>query len=148
MSKKYTKKEMSSNVVTSDRYLFEVEEGEYITKKIRTNEIKGIYIYSTTADVTVMPSSEKNITVTLFGVRGDVQYFDVFRLDEYTLYIIATSDNDSIVQSKLDVFLPESQKYNIQVVTNYGCARIEEGISVKKMKLEVGKGIVPKSKKN
>ena len=148
MSKKYTKKGMSHNVVTSDMYLFEVEEGEYITKKIRTNKVDGIYIYSTTADVTVLPSSEGNITVTLFGVRGDMQYFDVFRLDEYTLYIIATSDNDSIAQSKLEVFLPESQKYNIQAVTNCGSIRVEKGVQVKKMKLEDGKGIVPESKKN
>lgn len=147
MSKKYTKKEMGNDVVTSDRYLFEVEEGEYITKKIRT-KVKGIYIYSTTADVTVLPSSEKSITATLFGVRGDAQYFDVFRIDEYTLYIIVTSDTDSIAQSKLDVFLPESQRYNIQVVTNCGGIRVEEGVSVKKMKLEMGKGLVPKSKKN
>ncbi len=148
MSKKYTKKEMDKSGMDFDRYLADVEEGEYITKKLWVKEVKGIYIYSTTADVTVLPSSDKNITATLLGVRGDMQYFDVFRLDEKTLCIYATCDVDSIAQSRLVVSLPETKRYNIQIVTNCGQAEVEKRVSVKKLKLEVGKGIVPKSKKN
>lgn len=148
MSKKYTKKKMSNSSMDFDRYLTEAEEGEYTTKKFRVKGVKGIYIYSTTADVAVLPSSEKNITATLFGVRGEAQYFDMFRLDENTLCIYATSDVGSIAQSRLVVSLPESKRYNIQIVTNCGQAEVEKRVSVKKLKLEVGKGIVPKSKKN
>lgn len=149
MSKKYTRKSEGKYGMDSDRYLMEYDEGEYITKKLLGDGVENVYIYSTLADVVVLSSREDKITVTLQGMfRDETQYFDVFRLSKDSFYIFATCDTQSIAHSRLLVLLPETTIYNIQIVTNCGEAVVEDEVLVKKLKLEVGKGIVPKSRKS
>ena len=136
MSKKYTKKSKCVNPEI-DRYLCETEEGGYITKNFK-EEVKGVYIYSTIANVIVLPTSKKNITATLIGVQSGMQYFDMFRLDEDMLYIFATYDVDTLQKYELLVFLPKCKRYNIQIVTNCGHAKVEKGVLTQKSKIETG----------
>ena len=144
MSKKYTKK--NENILSMDwaRTISDCEVGEYITKRLLLKGVRNVYIYSTLADVIVLPSSSEVITSTLLGIRSDTQYFDMFMLDTDTMCIFATCDAQGIASSNLFVALPRDSAYNIHIVTNQGGAKIEKGVLIWKKKLEIGKGIVPK----
>lgn len=146
MSKKYAKKDENVQSMDWTRNLSGCEEeGEYITKKIFYRGIRNIYIYSTLADVTVLPSSRNIITATLFGIRDETKYFDMFMLDRNSMCIFATCDAQGIASTNLLVALPRDTAYNLQIVTNRGEANIEKGILLWKKKLDIGKDIVEKS---
>lgn len=144
MSKKYAKKNIELSSMDWARTLSDCEVGEYITKRILFKGVRNVYIYSTLADVTVLPTSRGVITATLLGVRSETQYLDMFMLDIDTMCIFATCDAQSIASSDLFVALPRDAAYNIQIVTNQGEAKIEKGVLIWKKKLEIGKGIVQK----
>ncbi len=144
MSKKYAKKNTDDHSMDFCRYLMDCEEGEYITKRFSGNSIRDVYIYSSTANVNILSSSDGVVTATLLCVKSEKQYFEMFMLDEDTLYIFATCDVQSLAQSNLFVALPEDVSYNVQIVTNLGDVRIDDGVSTWKQKVDIGNGIVPK----
>ena len=149
MSKKYDVKRDCMYSMDFDRHLVECEEGEYITKTLNVEGVRNVYIYSTLADVYVVPSEEDKITATLHSdFIGSTKYFDVFRLSEDMLYIFATCDAQSIEKYKLFVSLPESTTYNIQIVTSYGEATVYHKVLFNKLKLEVGKGLLPRGEES
>lgn len=148
---KYGKKHDTEKSVEHDRYFMECEEGEFLSKKIRTKGIENVYIYSTLADVEILVLGEEKATATLYGdISKDMYYFDMFRLSEDTLYIFVTCSAQSIIHttSKLVVTLPRTTMYNLQVVTSYGTAVVDEESSFRKLKLEIGSGIVPMDRKS
>ena len=129
-----------------ENYLVECEEGEYITKSVYSGEVKRIYIYSTAADVTILPSNANEISSTLQGeLYGEQFYFDVFRR-ENTVFIYATCDVDRVSQIRLFVTLPNTDEYKIEVVTNLASITVKKELVAKKLKLKAGKSLQKKDK--
>ena len=137
---------MSKNVKNDfeqfENYFTETEEGEYITKKIYGKDVKKIYIYSTVADVTISSSATSYIEATLQGeLYGEQFYFSAFRLDGEKIYIYATCNVERKTKINLNIILPKTEEYKVNVVTNKASVTAKNGLLVKKLKVKIGKGL-------
>ncbi len=122
-----------------ENYFVGYEEGEYIAKSVYSRGVKRIYIYSTAADVTILPENTTEISSTLHGeLYGEQFHFDVFRL-ENTVYIYATCDVERISPIRLLVTLPNTEEYKIEVVTNLASITVKKELVAKKLELKAGK---------
>lgn len=144
MSKKNKEKKMFDYDERFESYFTSSEEGEYITKAICSKGVTKIYIYSTLADVEILPSSTSKISATLQGeLYGEQFYFTVFRLKN-KVYVFATCNVERVSPTRLFVTIPKMPETKVEVVTNRANIIAKSELVAKRLELKAGKGLQKK----